>query len=369
MIMKKAVLIFSFILIFLLLFQFNSFALDDAENYYGEIWDQTDERTKEYLEELGIDEVSLEDLFDLTPMRVIKFLIKKSFSTGSTVFNDVVLIIIILIICSIVSSFLQDSQKMESIVSFFTALLILSVVIIPISRILTDASSAIKTSAVFVDSYLPVMCAVIIASKNPSLAFTYNSYSLFLSSIISSFSDKIFMPGVSALMSLNILSSFSFENYRDRIIKSIRRIIIVVLSLFSTVYTGLLTTQSILASSSDNAVLKGIKFISGTFVPVVGSGVGDAISSVFSSFLVMRNTLGVFVIIAILLINLPVIIELLVWYFALQICSVISSMFNLKYITDIIDNLSSVISLLNIIVFFVTFVLVISTGVILIMGK
>ena len=145
--------------------------------------------------------------------------------------------------------------------------------------------------------------------------------------------------------------------------------IVIILSLFSTIYTGLLTTQSILATSSDSIALKGIRFISGAFVPIVGGGVGDAISSVFSSFVIMKNTLGVFVIIVIILINLPVMIELLLWYFALNLCSIVSSMLSLNQITDIIDSLASILSLLNIIMFFVTFVLVISTGVVIVMGK
>ena len=114
-------------------------------------------------------------------------------------------------------------------------------------------------------------------------------------------------------------------------------------------------------------MLKGIRFISGAFIPIVGGGVGDALSSVFSSFLIMKNSFGVFIIIAIILINLPVIIELLIWYFVLNFCSIVSSMLNIDNTTEILDSLSSIISLLNIIVFFITFTLVISTGVILIM--
>ena len=83
----------------------------------------------------------------------------------------------------------------------------------------------------------------------------------------------------------------------------------------------------------------------------------------------MRNTLGVFVIIVILLINLPAMVELLVWYFALEICSIVSTMFDLNHMSDVIDSLASVISLINTVLFFVTFVLTISTGVIIIMGK
>lgn len=364
--MKKLILIIAVILISLNIFTITVSASNIDVN---SVWDEIDNQTKDYLNDLGIDEISFADLFDLSPTRVIEFLFDVSFNSGLKVFKNVVVIIVVLFIISIASAFLKDSDKIYNIICFVGVLSVLSVILVPISRMITDVATGIKTSMIFVNSYLPVMTAIIVASKNPGLAITYNSFSIFLSSVITTVADKFFMPCVSAILSFNILSSFSFENFRERIVAGFRRCIVVILALFSTVYSGLLTTQSILASSSDSIVLRGIKFISGAFVPVVGAGVGDALSSVFSSFVIMKNTLGVFVIIVIMLINLPVMAELLIWYFSLQICSIISSMLGINTITDTLDSLSSVISILNIILFFVTFVLVISTGVIIMMGK
>lgn len=364
--MKKFLLIVFIVLIIFPVFTFDSFATDIDINT---VWDVIDEQTKDYLDDLGVNEISFNDLFNLNPTRIFDFLIELSFKSGSAIFDNIIKIVVILIIVSIASSFFKESDKSQNIINFVGVLTILSIIIVPISRMTIDAVSGIKTSMAFVNSYIPVMTAIIVASKNPGLAITYNTFSIFLSSIITIVADKIFMPSISAIISFNILSSFSFENYRERIILGFRRAIVIFLALFSTIYTGLLTTQSILATSSDSLVLRGIKFISGAFVPVVGPGVADALSSVFSSFIIMKNTLGVFVIVVIILINLPVMTELLIWYFTLQFCSMISSMFGLNNITDILDSLTSLNSLINIIMFFVTFVLVISTGVVIIIGK
>ena len=364
--MKKLLLIIVITIVSLNVLSINVSAVDVDIN---KVWDEVDSQTKDYLNELGIDELTFKELFDLSPTRVIEFLIEISFNSGIQVFQSIIKIIAILFIIAISSAFLKESDRIHNIICFVGILTVLSLVLVLISRMITDVSTGIKTSMIFVNSYIPVMTAIIIASRNPGLAITYNSFSIFLSSIITTVADKVFLPCISAILSFNILSSFSFENFRERIVAGFRRCIVVILALFSTVYTGLLTTQSILASSSDSIALRGIKFISGAFVPVVGAGVGDALSSVFSSFVIMKNTLGVFVIIVIILINLPVMVELLIWYFSLQLCSVISSMLGINNITDTLDSLSSVISILNIILFFVTFVLVISTGVIIIMGK
>ncbi len=364
--MKKIILILITTFLLLSIFNIPGFATDFKEEA-NDLWQSLDDRTKEFLNELGVDEISINDLYEITPMRAIKFLLKTVVTTGSDIVKKVVLIIVVLIITAITVSFIDNSNSVIKVIHFVSALTIISIVIVSVVRMLNDAVAAVKTTCIFVDAYLPIMCAAIIATRNPAMAFTYNSFTIFLSAVITTTADKILVPIITCLLSFNILSSFSLENYRTRIIKTIKRLLIIALSLFSTIFTGLLTTQSILASSSDSVMLKGIRFISGAFIPIVGGGVGDALSSVFSSFLIMKNSFGVFIIIAIILINLPVMIELLIWYFVLNFCSIVSSMLNIDNTTEILDSLSSIISLLNIIVFFITFTLVISTGVILIM--
>lgn len=361
----KKILIFIIVTTCLLLsFNINSFAIDFQQNAET-LWDSLDNDTQDFMNEIGIDEASIDDLFEISPYRVINFIIKSVSDIGSSIFEKIILIIFILIISAIIISYLDKSEALSKIIYFFATLSILTIIVYSLVRVLNDAIASIKSSCVFVDSYLPIMCSIIVATRNPALAATYNSFTIFLSSLIVTIADKFLMPIISGLLGFNMMSAFSLEKYRDRVIKTIKRILIVTISLFSTVYTGLLTTQSILSSSSDSVMLKGIKFVSGTFIPIVGNGVSDALATVFSSFLLMKNSFGVFIIIAIIFINLPVMIELLIWYFVIGFCSIASSMLNLEDITNIFDSLSSVVAIINIIVFFVTFVLVISTGVII----
>lgn len=363
--MKKFLLFIILVFIGINSLTINSYAASE----FDYIWNLVDEDTKEYLNELGIDEISFNELYSITPTRLIEFLLSTIFSSGINIIDKLVSIVVIIFLTAIVLSFINENESTESIITFVSTMAIVSILIIPIIRIFYDAASAINTTFIFVNGYLPVMCAVIIASKNPSLAFTYNSYTIFFSSLITTSAEKLLLPVLKTILIFNIVSSFSQEDFKDRIIKTVNRLVTIVLSLFSTIFTGLLTTQSILAVSSDSVIMRGIKLVSGAVVPIVGGGVGDAISSVFSSFLIMKNTLGVFVIIVILLINLPVIIELLILYFFIGLCSIFSSIMNLNKLSKTLDSISSVIALINIIVFFVTFILIISTGVIIMIGK
>ena len=356
-------------LIIVSMFLISFFSFDSYANDYNELWDIVDEQTQKYLNDIGIDEISFNELFEISPTRVIEFIFELIFENGNNLIPRMIRIIAVIVILSVCLSVLKESNRLSDIIRNIGLIVILSFIIEPISRMLTDTISGIKLSTIIINTYLPVMTSIIVASKNPGMALTYNSFSIFLSSVISNFADKIIVPLLGGMLSFSITSSITCEQYQDKILKTIRKFIVIILSLFSTIFTGLLTTQSILSYSSDSLLIKGIKFASGTFVPIVGSGVGDAISSIFSSFIIMKNTLGVFIIIVLIMVNIPILVEMLLWYFIMGFCSIFSSLLGVDTVTDMFESISSILSLMNIIMFFITFILVISTGIIIVMGK
>ena len=292
----KKIFCFFIVVIFVLSFPIYVFSYD----YNEDIFNNIDDTTKEYLNELGLDEITFDKLFEITPTRVIEFVFSLAFNKTTSLIERFIKIFFVMLISAIASSFLNENRQLNKVLNYISVLIILSFVMESIGRILTDATVSLKTSGVFINVYLPVMVGIIVASKNPTLAITYNTFSILLSNVISFLSNKLLVPFISVIFSFNIISSFSDDNYYMKINKTIRRLVVLILSLFSTLYTGMLSMQSALASSADSFVLKGIKFMSGTFIPVVGSNVSDAVSSVISSFLIMKSTLGVFIIIVII---------------------------------------------------------------------
>lgn len=363
--MKKSLTVIFSIFLLLTFFSLSSNAESGGESVLRNI----DSETKEYLEELGVDSESGEGIADVSLKSVFKFLFSLVTDKTKRISGVLVIVTAVIIINSIFSSFIGDNTSARTAINYISVLCIVTAIIVPLKELIVNTGAVIKTAAIFTDSYIPVLGAIIAASGNIKLAFTYNSFAIALSAFITEIADNFFIPVVNMLFAFNILTSFTFESYKHKIIKSVKRLIIIILSLISTIYTGLLTTQSILAVSSDSLTVRGIRFFSGTFIPVVGAGVSESVASVMSSLSVMKNTAGVIVIAIILLIFLPIIIELLIWYFALQFCSIAADLFGNNDISEMIEELSSVVSLINIILFYITFVLIISTGIIIVSGK
>ena len=220
--MKKIIITIVISVILIMMFCFNSSAIN-----FTELWNELDEQTIDYLDEIGVNEISLEELFEVTPERIIKFLFDLAFEKGVTIIPNVIKMLAVIILYSIGISFLKETRNLTYIINIITTVVLLSLIIVPIIRMLTDIITCVKTTAVFINAYLPIMTSIIIASKNPSLAITYNSLSLFLSSTIVNIADKILIPAIGGLLSFNIISSISFENYKTKIFNTIRKIIII----------------------------------------------------------------------------------------------------------------------------------------------
>ena len=163
--MKKIIYFtLSFLLLFLITIDVS--ALNKAD----EIWDNLNSETKEYLEELGIDEISFDELFELSPTRVLKFIFNVALNKTRSLKESFILIFIILMLSSIVASFIKQSDKFKKIIDYACNLIIMSFIMVPIGKLMTDAATVIKNTTVFINIYLPVMSGIIVASKSPALA-------------------------------------------------------------------------------------------------------------------------------------------------------------------------------------------------------
>jgi len=91
-----------------------------------------------------------------------------------------------------------------------------------------------------------------------------------------------------------------------------------------------LSAQNILASASDSAGTRAVKFLAGNMIPVVGSTVGDTLRTLAASVKLMRSTVGVAGIVALALLILPTVIELFLTRFAFNTAAAVGELLGCK---------------------------------------
>ena len=143
-------------------------------------------------------------------------------------------------------------------------------------------------------------------------------------------------------------------------------------SIFSFVFSLMITAislQGLVASGKDTALARTVRFTASSFVPIIGSSVGEAMKTVLAGMSYLRSALGGASAYALALIILPVLLELLVFKVSLQLVSVFASLLSVSEIGEVaagfvsfLDILLALIIAISILVF-VLIILFIKSGV------
>ena len=112
-------------------------------------------------------------------------------------------------------------------------------------------------------------------------------------------------------MSLTITSNILDKGQLEGIAKFFKSSIAWILGIVLTIFTSLLTLEGTLSSSVDGFTAKTTKAAVSNFIPVVGKILGDSLDTVLGCANILKNTIGILVVIIILTIFLMPIIKII----------------------------------------------------------
>lgn len=361
------VLLAVLILLFIFSFSVNSFAEEGTSysEYESELSVELNEDAKDIMSQIGIENADYDELMNLSPRRIISYIIDLLKGEIKTPLLTVGMVLSIATLITIIGAFVKKQSSVDSINTMIGSFLIISVVAVPISNVLTAAASSVKLTAEFMLSYIPALAGIVSASGMPLTSAAYSAGTIGLAEIIIQLCSKFFFSIISIILCMVFLSSLSNNFSSEKIISLFKKIITVSLSILAGVFVGMITIKGNLASSADSVAIKGVKLIAGNAIPIVGGAVGDAYTSILGSMTLIKNTVGSFGIIAVCAINIPIIAEMLLWYFAINICSVFCEILGNQNEKKILDGISSAVVLVNTITIFSAVIFILTTGVII----
>lgn len=362
-----------FIVFLLYMFTYTCFAEDSSESdvteealaIFSELLSSLEEETKEALSEIGIDDADYTQLLSLSPKRVVDAILELITGKMPEKLKAVGFVCALLVLSAVLEGFAQPGSTMHSVFSVFTTLLIVVSLLLPVSESLVQAFSAMELSSNFLLAYIPAFAGVISMSGKPLSSAAYSSVMIGLSNLLAQCNVKVFLPVVQVFFSLNIASSVQPKYAFNSLVAFFKKAVTVLLGFSATIFTGLLAIKGSLASAGDSVTVRGVKMLVGSAVPVVGSALSDAYTSVLGSISLIQNAVGIFGIVVFALMHVPVILDLLLWYLALSFTASVSEALGQKQAATLLNGIASTVSLVNTLVIFTAFVLIISTGIML----
>ena len=231
------------------------------------------------------------------------------------------------------------------------------------------AVTAVKGCSSFMLSFVPIFASVLALSGHTVTAPAMGALLLGASEVVSFIASFFVLPLMGGYLALSIASGVSPLLNNAGIVESIKKISMWVMSLLGTIFVGILSIQTVVNSAADSVTIRTTKFILGTSVPVVGSVLGESISTISASMGLLRSSIGIYGVVALGFMLLPIIVELLLWRFVLMLNISLSEMFTLPKIAGILRAVDSMLSVLLGVILIVGGMFIISLTVVITAGK
>lgn len=367
--MKKLFFVFS---VATLLLFFSVTAFSEGDDYYSQIIDEiTDEipqESKSLLEKAGLDKFTAEEIKNIE-FNDIADLLLSIFKDGlKEPLETLTLLLGIIILTSLCSCYITDSN-ISAIFKAITVIIISLLIFQDLMNCIARASTSLQSVCTLMKTLVPIIAAIASFSGTPTLAVSYNAITVYVAEIIAAVCSDFLTPVLMNFSVLSVCLTFNPIVKGNAIMATIKKCVNMILGFCSSVFTGISGIKNLLSSGIDKVSVKGVQFILGTSVPVVGGALSEGLSSILAAVSLMKSTVGIVGIILIIIVVIPITCELVLWSLVLSFSSYVCDVFSQSKTSNIIQALKFTVSMLLSVVLFCAYIFIVSTGMVILMGN
>ncbi len=239
----------------------------------------------------------------------------------------------------------------------------------PFLSLLTTVRQTVDSVSVFMISYVPVYGAILTAGGAPAGAVSYQTTLLAAAELLVQFIRAVVLPALTVSLALGCTGTVTEGFSLDALSAGIYKAILWTMGLFTTVFTGVLSVQQMVAAAGDTLSGRALKFSLSSFVPVVGGALSEAYSTVVGCAGLLRSTVGCFGLAATALILLPPLIACLCWNLCLHMAAGTAALFQLGQLEKLCRTVAGAVRVLIGVLAVFALLMILSTSVIAFVGK
>lgn len=359
----------AFVILFLLLLTTHCLAASPVEELADQfglelLQQQIPPSAKDMADELSLNDLSMGKILTVSPQALWQMLTKHFSQTVATYKKELFSILAAVLLCAILSV-LGEKTQASCVFGLIGILSITAILCGPVLECLEQGAESIRACAQFMLAYVPVYATVVATGGAPATAAVYHGVLMMAAQTVAQLAAGVFLPLTQSYMMLSLAGGIGQNNGIVMISSAIKKIINWGLVLVMTVFTGLLSLQSFLSSAADGAAVKTAKFLVGSFIPVVGSVLTDALSAMQGSLQIIKASVGSFGILIAVLTFLPVLLHITVLRGVVAIAAITGEMLSVSPVKGILSGFSNLLSIMTAILLSMMMLLVISTAVML----
>lgn len=193
---------------------------------------------------------------------------------------------------------------------------------------------------------LPAMSAALTAQGAPASAAAIHTGTMIFTSVLISLITGVIIPMIYAYLCVCIVSAALDQEILGKLKKSLKGIITWTLKTVLYIFTGYMTITGVVSGATDAMALKATRITISGAVPVVGRIISDASESVLVGAGLIKNSIGVYGMIAVFAIGITPFLCAGVYYLLLKFTGFVCSIWGTKKHTNLITDLSSAMGFL-----------------------
>ena len=191
----------------------------------------------------------------------------------------------------------------------------------------------------------PVMNAILLTSGELTSAGVSSAGLMLYVTVTEKVTEIVLVPLSGILLSLcSVTGVFRGVNISS-LVSGIRKVVMTLMGFSLLIYSFVMGIQSSLAKSADSLSMKTARFAIGTYVPIVGGALSDALATVTAGLTVIKRFTGSVGIVIILLTVLPTVVSLFIGRLSLLMCKSVAEALECDSAVGIIGDAESVLSL------------------------
>ena len=256
-----------------------------------------------------------------------------------------------LILSSVYSAFSVNgnnvlSESVDFAVSVFLCVVLYSHILISIEVMLTYTSELTG----FMTSLLPFLATAMCMQGAGGEAVTSSAILLTVITLIEKVCVSVVVPLVKILFAFicaGFVSKINFNSMTDFIMSFASKTCTVTMSII----LAILYFQHALAASSDSLALRSVKLAAGNLIPIVGSVVSEASSTVIAGVKLVKTSMGVFAFAVLIYMTFVPIITFITRKISLKVLSAFSSLLGCDSAAKIISSVYGVYHIMSALMF------------------
>ena len=326
--------------------QLDNLNLSEIEEFIHQI----DQEIGQYIPEISLTktiqgirdgDISLQlgDIFN----GILRFIFREFIVHSALLGKLIVLAMICMLLQNLQSAFAESTIGRLSY--GITYLVLITIAVNSFILVVETGKTAIEQMVTFVQALLPILLTLLAAMGGVTSAAFIHPFMMVALAVITTIISTIVFPMIHFYAVLSIVSHISEKFKVSQLAGLIKDITMGIMMLCMTLFVGALGFQGVTGVVADSLALRTAKFLTGSFIPVVGHMLTDALEAIVGTSILLKNAIGLVGVLVLVVIWVFPMLKILVIGIIYRLAGSLVQPFGESQIGDALQTMSRCINL------------------------